>query len=67
MNAWQYDEAILQYTTALSLSPTTTQNLLGKRSKANTGKGEWEDALNNANEVAQYNLFQFSHAKVALR
>ena len=67
MNARQYDEAILQYTTALSLNPTTTQNLLGKRSKANAGKGEWEDALNDANEVAQYNLFQFSHAKVVLR
>ena len=62
MNAGQYDEAILQYTTALSLNPTTLQNLLGKRSKACAGKGEWENALNDANEVAHYNLFEFSHA-----
>ena len=61
MNAGQCEEAILQYTTALSLNPATLQNLLGKRSKANAGKGEWEDALNDANEVA-HNLFQFSHA-----
>ena len=60
MNAKKYDEAILQYTAALSLNPVTPDpDLLGKRSKARAGKGEWEDALNDANEVAHFNSFEF--------
>lgn len=59
MNARRYDKAILQYTTALSLNPATLPDLLGKRSKAHAGKGEWEDALNDANEVAFFNSFEF--------
>ena len=57
MNAGQYDEAILEYTTALALNPTTLQDLLGKRSKAHAGGGKWEDALSDANQVALSNLF----------
>ena len=59
LNAKRYDEAILQYTTALSLNPIALQDLLGKRSKAHASRGEWEDALNDANEVAYINLFPF--------
>ena len=58
VNAKEYDEAILQYTTVLSLNPVTLQDLLGKRSKAHASKGDWEDALNDANEVAYFSLFQ---------
>ena len=59
MNAKEYDKAILQYTTALSLNPPTPQHLLGKRSKARASNGEWNDALNDANEVAHFNSSDF--------
>ena len=58
MNAKEYDEAILQYTTALSLNPIALQNLLGKRSKAHTGKGKWQDAFNDANNVIHFNCIR---------
>ena len=58
VNVKEYDEAILQYTTALSLTHIALQDLLGKRSKAHAGKGEWQDALNDANEVAHFGLLQ---------
>ena len=58
VNANEYDEAILQYTTALSLNPVALQDLLDKRSKAHASKGEWEDALNDANEVVHFSLLQ---------
>ena len=57
MKTIKYDEAISQYTAALSLNRITL--LLGKRSKAHASKGEWEDALNDANEVARFNWFEF--------
>ena len=59
MNAKQYDEAVLQYTTALLLDPASPQDLLVKRSKACAKKRKWEDALNDANEVACFNSFVF--------
>ena len=59
MNARKYDVAISQYTTALSLNPATLGDLLGKRSKAHASRGEWEDALIDANEVAHFNSFEF--------
>ena len=62
MNAKEYDVAVLQYTTALSLNPVTLEDLLGKRSKAHAGKGEWEDALSDANEVTHFISFKFVHA-----
>ena len=58
VNAKEYDEAIWQYTTALSLDPVALQDLLGKRSEAHAGRGKWEDALNDANEVAHFSLLQ---------
>ena len=62
MNAKEYDVAVSQYTTALSLNPTTLPYLLGKRSKAHAGKGEWENALRDANEVTHFNSFEFLHS-----
>ena len=62
MNAKEYDVAVLRYTTALSLNPATLQDLLGKRSKAHVGKGEWEEALRDANEVTHFNSSEFLHA-----
>ena len=58
MIARQYHEAISQYTTALALNPVVLHDLLGKRSEAHAGKGEWEDALSDANEVAHFSLLQ---------
>ena len=54
MDAKEYDKANLQYTVALSLNPATTQHLLFQRSRARAGKGLWEDALGDANEVAYF-------------
>ena len=58
MDANEYDVTVLQYTTALSLNPATPQDLLGKRSKAYARKGEWEDALGDANKVTHFNSFE---------
>ena len=56
MNAGKYDDTILQYTAALSLEPFAPQDLLIKRSKACARMGGWEGALNDANEVAHYQI-----------
>ena len=54
MSVKHYNEAVSQYTAALSLDPTSPQGLLVKRSKAHANKGEWKDALNDANEVVYF-------------
>ena len=54
MSARQYDEAISQYTIALSLNPVTPQDLLIRRGKANAATRMWENSLNDANEVAHF-------------
>ena len=59
MNAEEYDEAILQYTVALSLNPVAPQDLLRKRSKAHASEEKWEDVLNDANEVARFSSSSF--------
>ena len=51
MNAEQHDNAIFQYSLALSLNPSAPQGFFIKRSKAHMAKGLWEEALNDANEV----------------
>ena len=43
----QHDDAISQYSAALSLNPTTPQALFVQRRRA----GMWADALNGPNEV----------------
>ena len=59
LNARQYDGAISKYTVALSLDPSSPQDLLIKRSMAGADKGEWKDALNDANEVVYFQCIQF--------
>lgn len=62
MDAGRYDEAISQYSAALSLNASSPQTLFVKRSKAHAAKGLWEDALSDANEVACSRLFRFVRA-----
>ena len=50
----QHDEAITQYSTALSLSPATPQDVLIKRSKVYMAKGSWEDAIDDMNQVRHF-------------
>ena len=54
MNTRQYDEAVSQYSIALSLDPPTSQILLVKRSKARAGMGSWQDTLDDADEVPRF-------------
>ncbi|KIK21827.1 hypothetical protein PISMIDRAFT_11981 [Pisolithus microcarpus 441] len=49
----KHDDAITQYSTALSLSPPSPAGLLIKRSKARTAKGLWKDALQDAKEAVK--------------
>ncbi|KAI6041676.1 hypothetical protein EDC04DRAFT_3139608 [Pisolithus marmoratus] len=49
----KHDDAIAQYSTALSLSPLGSAGLLIKRSRARAAKGLWEDALQDANEAVK--------------
>ena len=51
MRTRQHDEAISQYSAAVSLNPVNLPSLLIKRSKARANMGLWEDALNDANQV----------------
>ena len=62
VNAKQYDDAVSQFTTALLLDPARPQSLLIKRSRALAEQGKWNDALNDANEVRYFNMFEFVHA-----
>ena len=59
VNAGQYDEMVSRYTAALLLDPSTPQDLLVKRSKAHADRGEWMDALNDANEVVYFQFVRF--------
>ena len=59
MTARQYDEAVSQYTAALSLDTSNPPDLLVKRSKAHADKGEWRDALNDADDVVYFQFVQF--------
>ena len=66
MSIRQFDEAVFQYSTALSLDPLTSQILLAKRSKAHAAMGSWQDALNDANEVPHFTPVQDCHVKLNL-
>ena len=50
------EEAIQQYSTALTLDPLNPAGLLVKRSKARAMSGSWEDALNDADGVGVFFL-----------
>ncbi|KAI5993767.1 hypothetical protein F5J12DRAFT_962910 [Pisolithus orientalis] len=49
----KHDDAITQYSTALSLRPPSPAGLLIKQSRARAAKGLWEDALQDANEAVK--------------
>ncbi|KIO02162.1 hypothetical protein M404DRAFT_960973 [Pisolithus tinctorius Marx 270] len=49
----KHDDAIAQYTAALSLSPASPTSLFIKRSRARAAKGLWEEALQDVNEVVK--------------
>ena len=50
-DAQRYNEAISEYSAALSLSPPSPQGLFIKRSKTYMTRDLWREALNDANEV----------------
>jgi hypothetical protein len=54
MNTRYYNEAVSQYSAALSLDPAVPQGLFIKRSKAYMAGGLWEDAVNDANKVRPF-------------
>lgn len=56
MDAQQHDDAVVQYSTALTLDPTFPQDILVKRSKVYVEKGLWEDALEDTNQVCRFCL-----------
>ena len=51
LNAQRFDEAISDYTIALSLNPPSRQDILVERNKAYTETESWKLALDHANEV----------------
>ncbi|KAG9311265.1 hypothetical protein JVU11DRAFT_8351 [Chiua virens] len=51
MSAERYDEAISQYSAAVSLGPEDPQSLFIKRSRAYVAGGMWESASNDADEL----------------
>lgn len=55
----KYDDAIAQYTFALSLDPQSKAGILVKRSRAKAATGVWRDALKDADVVWLFlGLFQ---------
>jgi len=59
MHAQQFDEAISEYSVALSLNSSVPQDLFIRRSKAYIARGLWEDALCDANKVRYFNSCRF--------
>ncbi|KAF8122246.1 hypothetical protein EV363DRAFT_1301321 [Boletus edulis] len=51
VDARRHDEAVSNYTTALSLDPPSTQGIFIKRSKAYLETGSWKQALDDANQL----------------
>jgi hypothetical protein len=49
-----HDEAIIHYSTALSLNLVIPQDIFAKRSKVWVAKGSWEDAIEDANQVCHF-------------
>ncbi|KAI6156833.1 hypothetical protein BKA82DRAFT_3966222, partial [Pisolithus tinctorius] len=49
----KHDDAITQYSAALSLKPPSPAGLLLKRSRTRAAKGLWENALQDANEAVK--------------
>ncbi|KAI6142676.1 hypothetical protein BKA82DRAFT_738636 [Pisolithus tinctorius] len=60
----RHDNAITQYSAALSPSPPSPTSLLIKRSRTRATKGLWEEALRDTNEVC---MVPFLYEWVPLR
>jgi hypothetical protein len=58
VKAQRHDDAITQYSVALSLNPAVRQEILIKRSKVYVVKGLWEDALVDTSQVRHFCLKQ---------
>ncbi|KAF8549390.1 hypothetical protein OG21DRAFT_1500458 [Imleria badia] len=58
-NSGKHDNAIAQYTSALSLDPSNPVDILVKRSKARASIELWKDALVDANEVIKRDLSSY--------
>ena len=58
VDARQRDEAIAQYSAALTLNPTTAQALLAQRRKTRAVPGMWGNPLNDANEACHFCCIQ---------
>lgn len=56
MHIQRHDEAISEYSAALSLDPALPQNLFIKRSKAHVAKGLWNNGLQDADKVRPFIL-----------
>ena len=54
IDAKQHDDAILGYSTALSLALHISQGLITKRSKAYVASSSWENGLQDANKVRPF-------------
>ncbi|KAI6022110.1 hypothetical protein EDC04DRAFT_2607015 [Pisolithus marmoratus] len=62
----KHDDAITQYTAALSLNPPSRVGLLIKRSRALAAKGLWKDALQDAGEAVEVDPIRGYEAKHAV-
>jgi tetratricopeptide (TPR) repeat protein len=58
VDAQQYNDAITQYSAALSLDLAVQQDILIKRSKVYVAMGLWGDALDDTNQVRDFCLVQ---------
>ena len=59
MHFRRYDEAVSEYSAALSLDPTSSLCLLIKRSKAHLANGSWENGLQDASKARPFLLSRF--------
>ncbi|KAI6018342.1 hypothetical protein EDC04DRAFT_2941978 [Pisolithus marmoratus] len=62
----KHDDAIAQYSDALSLNPPSRAGLLIKRSRALAAKGLWKDALQDAGEAVKVDPIRGYEAKHAV-
>ncbi|KAI6038673.1 hypothetical protein EDC04DRAFT_1931148 [Pisolithus marmoratus] len=62
----KHDDAVTQYSTALSLNPPNRADLLIKRSRALAAKGLWQDALQDADEAVKVDPIRGYDAKHAV-
>ena len=52
----RHEDAVMQYSAALSLNPPIPQDILVKRSKVYLARNLWKDALDDINRVCHFCL-----------